>query len=348
VVAIPIGDADEFLAKPFGRYFVILLFGPDRGLVSERSLLARRTFLRGAPSSGQTIQLSGDAIASDPLVLVDEANSIDMFQASDRCIVVGVGGKSLLPALQMVLRAPPQNCLIVLEAGELRRDAPLRKWAEGQDVVAAIECRQDDARSLARLIEKELASASRAIEPSAREALLGVLGEDRLATRNEIQKLLLFTMGQSTIVRHDVEAICYDPNLTQTDAIVDGFFSFNRQTMLEHLLDMSLSSADPSVILLAMMRHSLALQRGVSAMDGRANAADTLQSVLRSTGGYNRKAEIGRQLKAGDARQLLALIRIFQAFTRDSRQSSTLSMQRLTRLLLRFSTERAGVRDGTS
>ncbi|MCW2284172.1 DNA polymerase-3 subunit delta [Rhodoblastus acidophilus] len=344
MVAIPIGEADDFLAKPFGCTSVILLFGPDRGLVSERSQQASRTFLGGEMAPGQKIQLLGDAIASDPLLLVDEANSIDMFQSSNRCILISVGGKSVLPALEMISRAPPQNCLIVLEAGELRRDAPLRKWAEAHDFAAAIECRPDDARSLMRLIEREFAAAGCAIEPSARDALLGVLGEDRIATRNEIEKLLLFTSGQSTVHCSDVEAICYDPNLTQTDAIVDGAFSSDRQTLLERLHSVSLSGGDPTIILMAMMRHALALQRGVGAVDAGGNPADALQSVLRGTGGFNRKAELMRQMKTCRVQEMLELVRTLQNFTKATRSNPTLSAQRLTRLLI----SRAGGRRDSS
>jgi len=334
MVAISTADADDFLARPFGRAFVVLVFGPDRGLVSERSQQAVRNFLGGGAAPGQKIQLSGDAIASDPLLLVDEANSIDMFQSANRCILVAVGAKSLLPALDMIGAAPPLNCLIVLEAGELRRDAPLRKWAEARDFAAAIECRPDDARSLMRLIEKEFAAANCAIEPSARDALLGVLGEDRIATRHEIEKLLLYAGGQGAIACADVEAICYDPNLTQTDAIVDGFFACDRRAMLELVLSLSSSGADSTVLLLSMMRHTLALQRGVGAVDGGVSPADALQSVLRSTGGFNRKAELARQMRSCDAWRLLELIRTFQDFTRATREDATLSAERLTRLLI--------------
>ncbi|MBB4198727.1 hypothetical protein CCR94_06595 [Rhodoblastus sphagnicola] len=333
MVAIPISEADDFLAAPADRFCIVLLHGPDRGLVSERSLQASRSFLgEGAP--GQKIYLSGDGIASDPLVLVDEANSIDMFQRSNRVICINVGGKSLLPALEMIAKAPPQNCLIVLEGGDLRRDAPLRKWAEAQSLVAAVECRPDDARSLLRLLEKELATARRAIEPSARDALLGVLGEDRIATRNEIEKLLLFTSGQDTIQLSDVQAVCYDPNLSQIDAVVDGFFSRGRQDMLDLLLNTHLSGADPTVMLLAMMRHALALQRSAGAVESGGNPNDALQALLRSTGGFSRKAELMRQLKSVRAEDAIELVRTLHRFTKATRENATLVSARLIRLLL--------------
>jgi len=333
MVAIPIGEAEDFLAGPLGRCFIILLHGPDRGLVTERSFQVSRKFL-GENDPGRKIQLSGDAIAADPLNLVDEANSIDMFERADRVICVNVGGKSVLPALEMIAKAPPQNCLIVLEGGELRRDAPLRKWAEAQVFVAAVECRPDDARSLLRLIEKELAAVRRVIEPSARDALLGLLGEDRLATRNEIEKLLLFTHGQDTIRLSDVQAVCDDPNLSQIDALVDGFFALDRQSMLELLVNAHLAGADPTALLLAMMRHSLALQRSAGAVEGGGNPNDALQTLLRSTGGYSRKAELMRQMKSVGTGEAVELIRTLQRFTKTARANPTLVDQRLIRLFI--------------
>jgi DNA polymerase-3 subunit delta len=333
MIAISNGEADGSLGAPGGRFSMILVFGPNRGLVSERSAQVSRNFLEGdADATGRVIHLSGDAIASDPLSLADEAHSIDMFQRSRRVVCVSVGAKSVLPALEIIARAPPRDCLILLVAGDLRRDAPLRKWAEMHDFAALIECRQDDARSLARLIENELATVERSIEPSARDALLDVLGEDRLATRNEIEKLLLYTDGKDEITLSDVEDVCYDPNLAQTDAIVDGFFSLKRQGMLELLL--SATHADPTVILLVMIRHALALQRSVGATNGGANFNDALQSMLRSTGGYNRKGELMRQLKSCTVDETVELIRRLQSFTAACRYNPTLLTPRLTRLLI--------------
>jgi DNA polymerase-3 subunit delta len=327
-------DADSFLARPGRDFFIFLVFGPDRGLVSERLRQLSRSFSLNGDSPAQVIELSGEAISADPFILVDEANSIDMFQQSNRIVRISVGAKSLLPALEMVARAPPRNCWILLEAGDLRRDAPLRKWVEMQNVAAAIDCRQDDARSVLRLLEQELIAASRTIEPSARDALLEVLGEDRLATRNEIEKLLLFTSAQDTITISDVEKICHDPNLAQTDALVDGFFSLSRQNMLELFLNAHPAGADPAITLLAMMRHALALQRGVSAVDIGANPNDALQLMLRHTGGFSRKVEFIQQLRTCNANEITDLVRTLQAFTKAARRNPTLLVQRLTRLFL--------------
>ncbi len=335
MAAISHSEADAFLARPSDRYFIYLIFGPDRGLVAERSLhIGRHNFLAEGSTPLQKIDVSGDAIAADPLILVDEANSIDMFEQASRVIRVNLGGKSILPALEMIAQAPPQNCLLLLEAGDLRRDAPLRKWIEAQSFAASIECRQDDLRSVLRLLEQELAATGQSIEPGARDALLDTLGEDRIATRNEIEKLLLYTHGQSQIAFADVEAISHDPNLSRTDAIIDGFFSLSRRETLELVHRALQTGVDPTTILVLMLRHALALQRGLSEIENRTNANDALQTMLRQTGGFARKAEFSSQLKSFSSGEIVELIAILQSFTKASRQNPTLLAERLTRLLL--------------
>ena len=70
-----------------------------------------------------------------------------------------------------------------------QREAPLRKWVEKQNFAASIECSADDARDIQRLLDVELKRANLSIDPEARELLSEILGDDRLSTRSEIEKL---------------------------------------------------------------------------------------------------------------------------------------------------------------
>jgi DNA polymerase-3 subunit delta len=329
MVAVSHHEAERFLAARNDACFVLLVFGGDRGLVSERSLQITRS-----QTAVQIIDISGDVIATDPLVLIDEANAIDLFEQSNRIIRINVASKSPLPALELISRAPPKKCLIVLEAGDLRRDAPLRKWAEAQDFSAAIECRQDDAKSILRLLEQELAAARQSIEPSARDALLATLGEDRIATRNEIEKLLIYTRDQSHISLADVAAVSHDPNITRTDEIIDGFFSFSRSEILEMAHRWITTGVEPTAILIILLRHSIALQRGVAEIESGRSPNDALQSMLRQTGGFSRKGAFSDQLRAFGTDEVIRLIERLNAFIVESRKNPVLYQQRLIRLLM--------------
>ena len=121
------------------------------------------------------------SIAADPLKLLDEANSIGMFGGARRAIRVDVGGKSVIPALEPLLKAPPPDCIIILEAGPLKRDAPLRRLVEADPLGVSIECNLDSFKDVLRLIDDEVRAAGLSIEPAAREILAHSLGEDRLS-----------------------------------------------------------------------------------------------------------------------------------------------------------------------
>src|SRR5947199_803 len=82
--------------------------------------------------------------------------------------------------------APPAaDCRIVIEAGDLRRNAPLRERCEKSPLAAAIACYADGDRELARLIDDELRAAGLTIAADARALLASLIGGDRRASRNE-------------------------------------------------------------------------------------------------------------------------------------------------------------------
>src|SRR5690606_37532764 len=134
---------------------VVLVYGPDLGLVRGRV----DALLRGAggdasdPFSAVTIE--GDVLASDPARLADEARAIGLF-GGKRLVHVRAGGRSFADALAALLADPPQEALVVIEAGDLKKGAPLRKLVEASPAAAALPSYQDDERSVTRLVETTL------------------------------------------------------------------------------------------------------------------------------------------------------------------------------------------------
>ena len=50
---------------------------------------------------------------------------------------VKAGGRNLAPAVEILLGAAPKECRVVIEAGELRKNAPLRAVCEKAKNAAA-------------------------------------------------------------------------------------------------------------------------------------------------------------------------------------------------------------------
>jgi DNA polymerase-3 subunit delta len=142
-----------------------------------------------------------------------------------RAIRVKSGGRSFASGVETLLADPPPSCRIVIEAGELRRDAPLRALCEKAKTAAVIACYPDGIRELTRLVDDELRAANLKITSDARVTLLSLLGGDRQASRNEVLKLALYARGKDEVELEDVQAIITDASALAIDPIIDGAFA---------------------------------------------------------------------------------------------------------------------------
>jgi DNA polymerase-3 subunit delta len=267
MAAVKKSDAERFVDAPPAPVFLFLLHGADAGLVRERALrlVARRVDDRHDPF--QFVEMSGDAIAADPLALVDEANTVGLF-GGRRALLVETGAKAVAPAIEMLLAAPPQDCSVILTAGALRKDAPLRKLVEGAKLGAAIECSQDSDADLNTLIDGFLAAERLSISGEARALLQAALGEDRLMSRAELQKLGLYMRGRSLSERDlrvealDVTEIVAHAANVATDGVVLDAFAGRMRAAGADFDDALARGGDPTMLIVNALRYALALHRG--------------------------------------------------------------------------------------
>jgi DNA polymerase-3 subunit delta len=218
------GDVDAFVARPDPARPIALVFGPDAGLVSERVEALLRASVPDPKDPFAITRLNGDDLAGDPARLVDEALAIPMFGARP-AIRVRAGGRNFVPALETLVAAKPRDCRVVIEAGDLKKSAPLRAFAERAPLVAALPCYADSARDIERLIDQEMRGAGLTIAPDARAALTALLGGDRRASRNELHKLSLYAHGSGAVTMEDVLAVVPDASSLAMDAVVDAAFA---------------------------------------------------------------------------------------------------------------------------
>lgn len=260
MAAITARNAESYVARPDPRHTVILVYGPDLGLVRERA----RALLKagGADTSDpfSTVTLEGDQLASDPGRLADEARAIGLF-GGKRVVHVRAGGRSFTEALEGILADPPQDALIVIEAGDLKKGAPLRKLVEAANSAAALPCYEDDERAIAALIDASLRAAGLEIERDAREVLASLLGSDRMASRAELDKLMLYAGDKKRIEYDDVIAAIADSSGLAIDDVVDAAAAGDADEALVSFAKTRAAGIPASVVLGAAIRHVAALHR---------------------------------------------------------------------------------------
>ena len=270
MVALKVSEADSFAARPDPSRAVVLVFGPDAGLVSERVDAIVRASVDDPNDPFSLVRLDGDAIASDPARLVDEATTVPLF-GGRRAIRLRAGSRNIVPAVEAVLAAPLQDCRVVIEAGDLRKSAPLRAICERAKNAVAIPCYADAERDIARLIEDEMRAADLTIAPDARAALAPLLGGDRRASRAELRKLSLYAQGQGRVELDDVRAVVADASALALDSLIDAAFAGNLTDVDKEFGKAMVAGTNASAIIGAAIRHverlhalSLEIARGAS------------------------------------------------------------------------------------
>jgi DNA polymerase-3 subunit delta len=143
MVALKTGEIDAFLARPDPKRPVVLVYGPDAGLVRERTDALIRASVDDPRDPFALANLDGDELASEPARLIEEAHTMPLF-GGRRAVLVKAGGRNFVPAVEALLAAPPADCRVVIEAGDLRRNAPLRALCERAKMALALPCYADD------------------------------------------------------------------------------------------------------------------------------------------------------------------------------------------------------------
>jgi DNA polymerase-3 subunit delta len=263
-------EFDQFVKRRAREFHIFLIYGPDRGLVSERaSELAKMTGV-DTNDAFSFMRLDAGDINSDPGRLFDEANSTGLFGGEKLIWIKGAGAdKGLSEALAGLAENPPSNAWIIIEAGDLKKGANLRKAAESAGAAMAIPCYADDAKSLNLLIDEELSAAGLRITADGRMALLECLGGDRIASRNEIRKLVLYAKNDGSIEESHVTAIVGDASAISADDAVDAVFKGDLPGF-HHAIQKVVSSKTPVFLVLqGCLRQLQLLDLMRTEIDGR-------------------------------------------------------------------------------
>jgi len=310
MVAIKAHAVERFVGRPDPGITAFLVYGPDRGLVSERcrDLLHHFTESPDDPFSVSILDEADIAKSAEPLI--DELNAI-AFGAERRTVFVRSGSGAAPATLVQAVGAPREGILLV-EAGDLKPGSAARKAFEATKNAAALPCYSDGPAALGALIDKSLATFQQTITAEARQDLMGRLGADRLASRAEIEKLIMYAGKGASITASDVEAATADASELDLDALVDAVFEGSAKDG-EHNFERCLHSGMvPARILAATIRHVLRLHQACIAVRGGMSPERAFAN-LRPPVFFRRKDSHLRQLQRWREpllRQALALLTV--------------------------------------
>lgn len=278
MVAIKAHEADRTLARLDPVWRLVLIYGPDAGLVSERAGALARRSIDDPSDAFQLVRMDGDAIAADPLKLADEANTIGLF-GGRRAIRVSPTSKPLLAAVEPLLVTPSQDALVIVEAGDLQRTNPLRTACEKAKTALAVPCYGDAARDLGSIIDEMVRTAGKSIDRTSREHLASLLGGDRQTSRREIEKLLLYVGADPSVTEAHIDAVVGDTAQREQAMLVDAVFAGKMPVLDLAQAKLSSEGLDPGVMLGAVLRQALSLLKARQAVDAGKGVRDVVGTM---------------------------------------------------------------------
>lgn len=312
MVAIKANQASLFLAKPDPKIRCVLLFGPDAGLVSERSQKLAQLLANREQPPGEIVRMDDADLENDLDRLSVELLTVPMFGGAK--IVRAHAGRRLNAALvKPLLEGAALPGALIVEAGALRADEGFRALFEKSAAAAAIGCYPDEGASLDDLVTDVLRAAKLDISPEARQELLARLGADRALSRGEVEKLTLYAHGTKRIELPHIDAIVGDASELAVEQVIAAAASGNSAVALAECDRAVAGGESAQSIILAAERHFQRMHKLRAAMDG-GKSLDELMRFMRPPLPFKAKAQLERQCRAWtEPRIMTALVRIADA-----------------------------------
>lgn len=201
--------AETFLSRLDPTLKVLLLFGPDTGLVRERAEKVVADMVGSPADPFGYSELSMDDLKESPSRLSDEARTVG-FGVARRLVWLRDAGEGAQPGVASVLSDDAATGFLLVTAGDLAARSSLRKSIEGSEFGAAVGCYGDSGRGLGDLIRSVFERAGVQVSPDAIAYLHGNLGGDRNLTRSELEKLALFAGPGGAVDLPDAMALVGD------------------------------------------------------------------------------------------------------------------------------------------
>lgn len=274
MVAYKAAQLQSFLSSPGASITAALFYGPDPALVSDNAASLSRKIAGQSEPPSDIIRLEESALAENPGLLTLEAQTMSMF--SGRQVIRATAAQRFPVDVMQNLLNEPMEAFVIIEAGNLRPSAKLRKIFEAAQTAAALPSYELSPRDMSTFIDRQLGELSAAIEREARDQLASLFGGDQARARAELVKLALYAGDGHTITISDIDAIIGDVGQSALDTFSRLSGDRNRRGALHQLDSLIASGQSPQGAIAALGRYFERLHRLCAAIE----AGETARSAL--------------------------------------------------------------------
>lgn len=321
------GEVDRFLRNPDRTKVLYLVYGPDRGLVSERAELLAKSTGVDLSDSFSTIKLDANDLAGDPVRLIDEAYTVAMF-GGDRLIWIRnvANQKDIVANIETILREPPEAVKLLIEAGDLKKGSGMRAAVERSPNGITLPCYADNAGALNALIDTTFSEAGQRLALDARHYIKEHIGGDRRASRGELEKLVLYAHGEDEITLDMARAVIGDASATSFDDVVDAVITGKLGDFDDAMQAFLGAGSNPQPLLAAAIRQFQQLDLLRSEMDRSGRPASAVVAGAKPPVFFARRKTVELALSRWTAQGIRHALRRLQDCVLESRMNSALTV----------------------
>lgn len=158
-----------------------------------------------------------EQLMEDEGLLATEMSSMGFF-AEQKIVRIDAVIDDLLPQIQAVLHNTSLDNFLIVTGGELKPTSKIRKFFEGSKELVTLLCYKEDEVSLRAHIVQTLREEGIVADRDALDYLVTNLGEDKMITNNELQKIITYLGHEKELSFEDVAALLADSSeLTLSD-----------------------------------------------------------------------------------------------------------------------------------
>jgi DNA polymerase-3 subunit delta len=201
----------------------ILLYGQDYGLISERSSLIINSFLNNVDekqNSLNIIDLSNSSLLLYPESLKIEVSSISLLSRK-KIVRIKDASDALLNIIDDYFVYSHPDCLIILLSDALSPRSKIRKFFEAHNDAVILPCYSDDKKGILSLINSSFKAEGVFVEEQGIQLFANYLGIDRLITKAEIEKAILYAGKEKKLNLNDITSFISDQASLGIDELYD-------------------------------------------------------------------------------------------------------------------------------
>ncbi len=282
------GRIDAFLKS--SNLPLVLLHGPDAGLVAERGLI----LARGVEGAMQDPFRFAELMNPAADVLLAEAMAAAL-TGGRRVVRVRDVHESHTKALETLIKMPPE-ALVILEAGELTAKSKLRTAAEKAPSVAVIACYAIDQARLPSAISSRLRAAGVQIDQDAAAWAGQNLSGEEGPLGQALEVLTLYAGEEKRLSLADVSAVLADGGDSSMGDAIDAALTGDPEATDKALSLAYEEGIAPVGLLRVLLAELQRLRVAAGAMADGASAQEAM-AAMRPPVFFKRQALVGKALR---------------------------------------------------